>query len=107
THGRLPDEVAADGAAQFQLVADAEFIGEVGGDFPVIKSFDSECHTWLLLRWRGDRIAALGLVAVFGSQAHIHVLTCSMPHPGGEGEGDALGPSRFLLCGHHFTTLPR
>ena len=103
---RLPDEVASDGAAQFQLVTDAQFIDKVGRDFPVIKPFDGERHVLRLFRWRGNRIAALSLVAVFGGQAHIHVLTGSMPLPVGDGQRDALRPRRFFLRGHHFTQLP-
>jgi hypothetical protein len=94
------------GAAQLQLVADVQLLGEVGGDFPVSEPFDRERHQGLLLRWRGDRIAALGLVAVCGRQAHIHVLPRPMPRPGGECQCDALGPCRFGLRGHHLTQLP-
>ena len=82
--------VASDGTAQLQLITHAQFLSEVGGDFPVIDPFDSERHARCLLGWRSDRIAALGLVAVFGGEAHIHVLTRSMPHPVGQSERDAL-----------------
>ena len=84
--------VAADGAVQLQLIADAQFLGEVGRHFSVIKSFDGERHVRSLLGWRSDRIAPLGLVAVLGGEAHIHVLPRSMPHPVGQSERDALHP---------------
>jgi hypothetical protein len=81
-------------------------LGEVGRDFPVVEPFDGERHPGLLLRGRGDRIAALGLVAIFGRQAHIDVLPRAMPRPGGEQQREARGPRRFDLPGHHFTQLP-
>jgi hypothetical protein len=51
-------------------------------------------------------MAALGLVAVCGRQAHIHVLPRSVPQLGGERRCDALGPCRFGLHGYHLAQLP-
>ena len=98
--------VAADRSAQFQPVTDTQFLREVGRHFPVIESFDSEGHTMVFLRWRGDRIAALGLVAVFSGEAHIRVLPRLMPHPAGQHEGDALRARRFRPRGDHLAELP-
>ena len=68
TAGRFPDEVAADRAAQLQLVAGAQLVDEEGGDLAVVESLDGE-HDAVILGRRGDRVAALGLIPVFARQA--------------------------------------
>jgi hypothetical protein len=40
--GGLPDEVAADRAAQLDLLARPELVGQVGGDLAVVEPLDGE-----------------------------------------------------------------
>ena len=94
------------GAALFQLITHTQFLGEGGRHFPVIDPFDGEGHTRSLLGWRSDRVAALSPVAVFSGEAHVHVLTCSMPYPVGEIKRDTLRACRFCSDGHDFSDLP-
>jgi len=61
----------------------------------VIYPFDGAHHARCLLRWRGDRIATLGLVAVFSREPHVHVLPGSMPPPAREIKRDTPGSCRF------------
>ncbi len=60
----VPDEVAADGSAHFDAVARDEDIVHVGGDFAVADALDGEVDLALSFRLGGDRVAALGLVAI-------------------------------------------
>jgi len=58
----------ADRTAELELVARAHLVDEVGRDLAVGEPHDGQGHHPLLRR-RGDRVAALSLVAVLGGQA--------------------------------------
>src|SRR5439155_9799250 len=57
----LPDEVAADRAAQLELVAGPQLLGEVRRDLAVVESLDGQ-HDVPVFRGGGDRVAPLRLV---------------------------------------------
>jgi hypothetical protein len=93
---RLPDEVAADGPAQLELVALAELAGQVGRDLAVVEALDGQLDP-RPGGGRGDRVGPLGLVAVLGGEADVDVLAGQVPVPVGhlQGQGDdpvGLGP---------------
>src|SRR3954469_7918254 len=90
-----PVEVAADGAAQLELVANPKLLGQVWRDLTVVDSLDRQGNR-LLLRRGGDRVGALGLVAVLGGKADIDVLTGDVPAPTRHIEQDGPGVSRLL-----------
>ena len=94
--GRLPDEVAADGASQLELVPGAKLVGEVGRHLAVVETFDRQ----LEVRSTGsgsDRVAPLDLVAVLRRQAHVDVLARTVPGPPGNIEDDRLRACRLAL----------
>ena len=76
----FPDEVAADRPAQLELVPGPQLADEIGRHLPVVEPLDGE-HEVLVLGRRGDRVAALGLVAVLGSESHVDVLSGPMAGP--------------------------
>ena len=78
----LPDEPAADRPAQLQLVAGAQLVAQVRGDLTVVDPLHREGQQPRGGR-RGDRVAALGLVAVLGGQAHVEVLARHVAEPAG------------------------
>src|SRR5207248_377341 len=78
----LPHEVATDGRAQFDLVADVEVGGEIRRHLAVVDANDGELEL-LAAGCRGDRVAALGRVSVFGGEAYVDVLAGPVPGPVG------------------------
>ena len=56
---------------------------------------------------RGDRVAALSLVAILRGQAHVEVLARAMTGPAGDGEREGFHPRRLPLPAHHLGGEPR
>src|SRR4051794_3234823 len=79
----LPAEVAADRAANLELVARPDLLDQVRRDLAVVDELDGDLQRVELGR-RGDRVRALRLVAVLGGQPDVAVL----PRPGARPVGD-------------------
>ena len=94
--GRLPDEVAADRAAQLELVAGPQLVDEIRRDLAVVEALDGE-HERSLLGRRRDRVAALRLVAVLGGQPDVDVLAGPVAGPAGAASSTRLLTPRRLL----------
>ena len=77
-----PRERSTDGTAQLERVTGAQFPGQVGRHLAVIDLLDRQCQLRRLRR-RGDRVRALGLIAVLGGQANVDVLARVVPGPAG------------------------
>src|SRR6202011_6107269 len=92
--GWLPDEVAANGTAELDLVAWLELVSEIGGDLTVVDADDGQLEACAVWR-RCDRVAALRLVAVFGGQADVDVLPGAVSGPAGDVDGDRLDARRL------------
>jgi hypothetical protein len=87
---RAPDEVAADRAAQFEIVSRLQGLGQVGRHLARVEPFDGQDQ--VIVFGRGsDRVAALCLVAVLRGEPHVHVLAGEVAGPVGRVEDDALG----------------
>jgi hypothetical protein len=82
-----PGEMAADRAAQLELVAGAQLLGQVRGDLAVVDPLDGQRQVRVLGRG-GERIRALGLIAVLGGQAKVDVLSGDVAGPVGIVEQD-------------------
>ena len=76
----VPDEVPADRPAKLQLVPHPELADQVRRYLTVIEPLN-RYRKPPLFRCGGDRIAPLGLVAIFGGESHIDVLSGPMSHP--------------------------
>ncbi len=85
----LPGEVAADRAAQLDGVARPQLVGQVRRDLAVVEALDRQRERGSLGR-RGDRVRALGDVAVLGGQPDVDVLPRAVPGPAGHVEDDRL-----------------
>ena len=72
-----PDEVSADRAAHLERIAASCHLVEIRRNLAVLEALDREFEV-LGAGPRGDRIAALGLVAVGRSQPDIDVLSGAM-----------------------------
>jgi hypothetical protein len=92
--GGLPDEVAADRAAQLDLLARPELVGQVGGDLAVVEPLDGEPDASTVKRG-GDRVASLGLITVLRRQPNINVLSSPVARPTGDVEDDRLDARRL------------
>src|SRR5215475_7868791 len=84
-----PDKIAADGAAQLEAIAHAKFIEEIRRNFTIFYALNGQ-HEQFIAGWRCDRIAALGLIAVFGRESDIDMLTGQMSWPTGRVQKQAL-----------------
>src|SRR5262245_3676833 len=74
-----PDEVAADRPTHLEAVTFTRDLDEVGGYLAVLELLDRDLQR--LAGRRGDRIAALGLVAVVRCQPDVEVLAGPMAGP--------------------------
>ena len=92
-----PDEVPADRTAELDRVTRLCDIVEEGRDFAVLEALDRELERNVVARRGGNRVRALGLVAVRRRQPHVDMLA------GAEGErlcgceGEALDAGAELL----------
>ena len=84
----VPDEVAADRAAQLEAVTRPQLVDEEGRDLPVLQSLDGQDEAFPVGRGC-QRVAPLGLVAVLGRQADVDVLAGAMAGPAGDVEDQA------------------
>jgi hypothetical protein len=75
-----PDEPAADRAAQLHQITWSQRLGQVRGHLAVVQALHGQLHAAAIGR-RGDRVAALGRVAVGGGQAHVDVLARQVAGP--------------------------
>jgi hypothetical protein len=66
-----PDEPAADRAAQLELIAHLDVVGEVWGYLSVVQMLDGHLGPSALGPRRADRIAALRPVAVRGGEPEV------------------------------------
>ena len=69
-----PNEMAADRAADLDLVADLHHLVEEGRHLAVVDQVDRQLDRAAAVRRRADRIAALGLVAIRRGQSHVDML---------------------------------
>jgi hypothetical protein len=98
----VPDEVAADRAPNLEDVAVSNLVHQVRGDLAVLEPLDRDRQR--LAGGGGDRVRALGLVAVLGGQAHVEVLARAVIAPAVDVEHERAHPGRLLferrnLCG--------
>ena len=83
----MPDEVAADRAAQLELIAGSRLFDQVRRHLAVVDPLDSQLEVRVL--WSGrDRVRALGLIAVLGGQADVDVLAGKVTRPAGNIEDE-------------------
>ncbi len=82
----IPDEVSTNRPAQLELVAFRKHVDQVGRDLPVVNPLNSESYSRGVLWRRGDRVTALGLVAIIRGQADVDVLPGAMAGPTRHGE---------------------
>ena len=96
---RIPDEVAADRASHLDLVALARLVHEVGRDLAFLEALDGEREA--VAGRGGDRVAALGLVAVLGGEAHVEMLAGAVTGPAVDFELERPHPRSLLdRAGH-------
>ena len=78
--GRLPDEVAADRAAELETIPRPELVGQVRRHLAVADALDGQlelCRAWC----RRERVAALRLITVLGGQPDVDVLPREVAGP--------------------------
>ena len=92
---RLPNEIAADRSAQLQFVSGPEFVDEVRRDLTVFEALYGQDQIGVFGSGR-DRIAALGLIAIFGGETDVDVAVGGVTGPcyAGPPRGAASGGRR-------------
>ena len=70
----VPHEIATDRAAHLEPVAQHQLVDQERRDLAVRDALDGQVELRLVGRRRGDRVAALGLVAVLRGQPNVDVL---------------------------------
>src|SRR5207237_7972965 len=72
----------------------------------LLSQIDGQLELARQFRWRGDRVAALGLVSVGSGEAEVDVLAWSVSRPPGQRQGEALRLRRLGLDGRDRSQLP-
>ena len=90
----VPDEVAANRAADLEAITLMHLGDEIGRDLAVLELLDGDRER--LSGRRRDRVAALGLVPVLGGQANVDVLTRPVTVPPVGLEDERPHPRRLL-----------
>jgi hypothetical protein len=91
----VPHEIASDRTAELEHVATAQLAGEVLRDLTVRQALHRDREA-PVLGSRSDRVAALGLVSVFGGEADIDVLPRPVAGPRRDLQHDAPDPRRLV-----------
>src|SRR5438132_863540 len=103
---RSPYEMSADWAAELNLVPHLQLAHEIRRHLAIVEALDRQSNPagfW----WRGDRVAAFGLVAVLGGQPNIDVLTGEMSGPHRDVEVEARDARRLMDELDELSELPR
>jgi hypothetical protein len=101
----LPNEVAANRAAQLELVAGTEHVDQVGGNLSLLEPLYREAEM-LVLRRRGDGVTALRLITILGGEPDVDVLAGEVTRPPGAAEDQAPHPRRFIEDLDYLGELP-
>src|SRR2546430_215128 len=99
-----PTPRAADRPAPLEAVALARLLDGVGGPLTVLEPLDRDRQR--AARLRGDRVAALRLVAVLGGQPDVEVLAGPVPGPTLRLEQERANPWRLLDRSRHLGDEP-
>ena len=91
----LPNEIAAHRTSDLDPITDSQVFNEKWGDLPFIDQFDGDDNLLIVGR-PGDRVAALRLITVFGSQSYVDVVPGEMTRPAGTFEDDASHSFRLF-----------
>src|SRR5262249_44565915 len=95
----------ANGSAQFELVTGTNILHKIWGNLAFIHVFHGQSKQCIFRR-RGDRIAALRLVAILGSQSNIDVLAWQVPAPTCHLQNQALYTNCPPANATYYTPLP-
>src|SRR5262249_31740338 len=79
---------------QFEWIAGAKLVNEIGRNLSIIHALHGQAEQFIFGR-RGDRIAALRLVAVCGRETNIDMLARQVSLPSGYVQHQALYPISF------------
>jgi hypothetical protein len=90
----VPNEVAADRAAQLELIAGLHLIGQVGRHLAVLDALHRQLEP-VVFGPRRERVRALRLVAVLRGQTDVDVLPGEVPRPLGQVDNEGLRARRF------------
>src|SRR5713226_7745259 len=101
----VPDEVLAAGSAELEAIAEFKIVNEVGRNLAVGEPFDGQNKVVVFGR-RGERVAALCLVAILGGQANVDMLASQMTWPSRKLEHEVADGRRFLNQADHRRHLP-
>src|SRR3954470_21087892 len=76
----IPDEVSTNRSAQLQLVARVQLVGEIRRHLAVLEPLDGK-REGPCFGGRRERVAALGLISIVGSESDVDVLAGAMSRP--------------------------
>src|SRR5687768_8792287 len=79
---------------------------QIRGDFSIGNALHGDIHLAFTLGLRGDRVAALGLISILGSQADVIMLTSAMSHPGRKFQCERFYARRLRLDVRDRSDLP-
>jgi hypothetical protein len=96
----VPGERAAAGTPQLEAVAGAALGGEPGRDLAVAEALDGQLEVLVIGR-AGERVRALGRVAVLGGEADVDALAGAMAGPAGHVEQERADRARLVADFHH------
>src|SRR5207302_9502327 len=80
-----PDEIAADGTAEFELVTDGKLVHQIRRDLAALEALNRELELISVFGRRRNRVRPLGVISVGRGQPDIEMLSRSMAWPAWHG----------------------
>ena len=74
-------EPPADRSSQFHIIADHEFLRQIGRDLAIRQSLNCDLNTSVRVRRRGNRVGPNCRVSVWSGQTNVNVLTSDVTRP--------------------------
>src|SRR5438105_5484310 len=85
-----PDEIAADGTAEFELVTDGKLVHQIRRDLAALEALNRELELIRVFGRRRNRVRPLGAISVGRGEPDIDMLSRSMARPAWHGERQRL-----------------
>lgn len=101
----VPRERPPAGPADLEAITGPQLAREMRGDLALRQSLDGELELGIL-RGRGERVGALGPVAVLGGQAHVDTLPGAVPGPARYVEHEGADARRLVSDRGHRRRVP-
>jgi hypothetical protein len=101
-----PEEPSTEGPSQLEAIADCHLLGEIGGYFSIGEPFNRDLDSLLGVRRSSDRVRADRGISIGSRQPNVDMLTCKVPRPILNLEGNRPGRGGLIAKGNYGSNPP-